>query len=158
MKTGIFVLTKTVTNQKPDRRQTHNWLAQETWTEGMRFAVRRERLLEKERTRAVKVFELFFLDEAYAKKVTFYDFDDGNGAVSKTYDSKLDESLVALVDALVPANEPDDKLLWTFIKRGDSVIRPASAILFRLVREGVLTLAQVEEALIRDDNETKEST
>lgn len=154
MKEGIFKLTTTITNPKPDRRVKDQWLQAPEWPAGSRFAIRHAPWVEKEWSRqgetGAKAYELTCLDDRFSRSVTLVERDGRPHAVLGTF---LDDACLALVAALAPSDEKDDPLLWAFIQRGDwsNVSRSARAALFRLVRDGVVTVAEVTAALDAED-------
>src|SRR5271163_152212 len=85
---GIFILTRSIANPKPDRRVRDQWCKAGEWEKGWRFVIRRSHWIERERADALKkvevavasestlrIFELTYLGERYARTVTVYERD-----------------------------------------------------------------------------------
>lgn len=151
MQVGIFVLTKTIANPKPDRRMRDKWLAAPEWKEGSRFALRRawwQERGEKDTPASNKpkseCYELEFLGERYSEKVAIIKR-DGTTRV-RTVLEEQEPAMLDLLDSLRLSLELDDRLKWVFLEHGDRINDHATDIVFRLVHQSVLTVDQVRKA------------
>lgn len=147
MQEGIFTLSKTIANPKPDRRTRNRWLGAAEWKAGTVFSVMRA----PSHPGDAPYFRLKHLDERYPEEVSF--FHNREGGFWRSSHPDQEAALLTLVAALAPSTDPDHPLLWLILKRHDYISRASEAVLFRLVREGAVTLAQVEAALDASDAE-----
>jgi hypothetical protein len=160
MKEGIFTLKTTITNPKPDRRVRDEWLAAAEWPQGGRFSVRRAPWIEENWNRGSEpvrahAYELRSVDSRFGPSVTFVERSGHLTVVEARGDAARENALRSLVAHLTESTAPDDALLWIFIRHGDgsNVSAVARMVLFRLVREGAVTLAQVDAAIAACDAE-----
>jgi hypothetical protein len=156
---GVFILNKAIDNPKPDRRYKSQWLCATQWSPGARFAIRRaryfERYSEKVATGKIEAYELTCLDDKFSRHVIVYRDEDGVWSASALVDD-LVPAILSLVENLVPSTDPEDPLFFMLLDHGGhggGVRSGASSVLFRLFREGAVTLAQVRAALAAVDAE-----
>lgn len=158
---GMYVLKRTISNPKPDRRVRDRWLKRFQWEEGWRFSIRRMRWQEVDQNDVpqpnIKCFELRFLGERYGECVTLIEKD---GMLTDTCGADLPEeaepALLTLVMALELSTDIDDQLEWIFRQRGSRVSDYAPDILMRLVRHEIVSLANVKAMLDESDEEDGE--
>jgi hypothetical protein len=148
MAEGIFLLGKTITNPKPDRRMRHDWIAETEWKEGWKFQLRRARWVERN-TGVEEAYELAYLDSNRYSTVTFYVDEDGD--LNTTAEETLAPALLELAQNLVPSKDPKDDVRFIFTSRGYS--GEERIVLNRLVQSGAITLAQIKAALAAQDAE-----
>lgn len=144
IKPGIYVLSRTVINPKPDRRCKDEWLKAEKWEEGWKFE-----LLEDphaEQNTGVPAYRLQCLENRHEsiKGVTVYGKATGF-VVGGRADDKQTDALVALICYLVPSSNPKDGFDFVFHERSSKAHEYADDILWALVKRGRITLDEVRE-------------
>jgi hypothetical protein len=135
---GLYTLSRDVANPSPDRRQKYDWRVRPTWTAGTEFYVETERFAERAGMLVMTLSHARFSHRLYEHEAKF----------------------MLLAAALVPvAMTPVQRLHVTFLADGSPRAYP---VLERLVRDGVVTIEQVQATLAAmnaeyDAEETKEA-
>ncbi len=161
---GIFILSRTITNPKPDRRVRDQWCKAVEWQKGWRFVVRRSRMIERERAEALKdakvavesslrIFEVTYLGERYARSVTVYERDGIVAEVRGDVSEAAEPAAINLVNALVLSTDEDDALDWIFRQRGTRMSDCANGVLHRLVHRGTVKLDDIRAVMAEEDAE-----
>ena len=151
MQTGIFVLSKDITNPTPDRRYRDKWLAAVTWEKDWRFSIRRIEYREKDYAESgieVKVYELKWLGSRYSGTVEFVE--RGAGEIRCGYwreDPKAQAAMMELVGGLTLSTDKHDEFLWQFLKDGNSVRDYGDDVLWQLYKAGKITNEDIAAAM-----------
>lgn len=144
---GIYVLTKTIANPKPDRRVKDRWLDAPCWEEGMRFEV----LEEPDETR-VRLQHIC----RWASLGAVLLYWEPKGVIGGSRDKRQDAAISELVAALEPARSLRDTYeflfrthWWTPSSHGDDV-------LWALIQRGKVSIGDVRAMTdeIHDDEQT----
>ncbi len=157
---GIFVLSRTITNPRPDRRTRDQWQKALEWEKGMRFSVRRAHWIERDRADVTtgipgdrRVFELRYLGERYADYVNVFERDGIVEHARGQFPEEAEPAMLNLVNALVRSMERDDELEWIFRQRGSRMSDMADGVLYRLVCRGTVKLDDIRATLAEWDAE-----
>lgn len=157
---GIYILSRTIANPRPDRRTRDQWLKGNEWEKGMRFVVRRAHWIERDRAEAMaqvpgvrRVFELRFLGERYADYVNLFEKDGIVEHARGNFPEEAEQAMLVLVAALVRSTERDDELDWIFRERGSRMADMAEDVLHRLVDCGTVKLDDIRVVLAESDAE-----
>jgi len=160
---GIYVLTRDITNPRPDRRTRGKaWLKVDEWEKGMRFSIRRAHWLEKDLSesgslRDRRCFELRYLGERYAGYVNVFEQGGIVEHVRGNFPEDAEQAMIVLVSALARSTERDDELEWIFLDRGTTMGHCAEDILHRLICHGKVTLDDVRAMMVESDVEDEEA-
>jgi hypothetical protein len=157
---GIFILSRTITNPRPDRRTRDQWQKANEWEKGMRFVIRRAHWIERDRAEAMatvpgerRVFELRYLGERYADYVNLFEKDGIVEHARGNFPDEAEQAMLVLVTALVRSTDRDDELDWIFRSRGERMADMADGVLYRLVDRGTVKLDDIRAALAEWDAE-----
>lgn len=161
---GIYILSRTIVNPRPDRRTRDQWLKAGEWEKGMRFSIRRAHWVERDRRETiegaggivpgnVRVFELRFLGERYAETVNVFETDGIVTSMRANIADEAESALIVLVGALVRSTDRDDELDWIFRQRGSRMSDVAGDVLYRLVCRGTVKLDDIRAVLSESDAE-----
>ena len=145
MEPGIYVLSETVLNPKPDRRQTA-WLGADEWTAGDTY------LVEAADGRAdlgvkARVFTIRRLFSTSASSTYLRVRKQPDGNVEVIREAGRVGALARFVAALVPSKDPRDAFRWTFYEDGCSPSSASERVLWVLVQVGKISVDDVRAVL-----------
>jgi len=163
VKEGIYTLFETITNPKPDRRQTRDWTQCESWDTTRKYLVREDTVFARETAATVKsagvkagpklytVHRVHGMTRSYTS-LNFIERPDGAIEANTTY-PKQGVAMLAFLAALTPSTDKIDEFRWAFFKDFSDPDNAACDVLWRLVKADKVTVADIERVLAARDED-----